>query len=121
MQYDDLVISWCVPAPRSRLLSGRDNGPSHAECWAKTTADGRPGISVRDHCLNVGCVAEALLELLPGHLRRLLPPGAPPHSPPYTTWAKSRRDFNRSAISGNFHFDAMLDMKVVISESRKSS
>ena len=29
--------------------------------WAKTTADGEPGISVRDHCLNVGCVAEALL------------------------------------------------------------
>ncbi len=28
--------------------------------WAKTTKDGQPGISVRDHCLNVGCVAEAL-------------------------------------------------------------
>ena len=46
------------------------------ECWAKTTADGRPGISVRDHCLNVGCVAEALLELLPDYLRKLLPPSA---------------------------------------------
>jgi len=29
--------------------------------WAKTTRDGQPGISVRDHCLNVGCVAEALV------------------------------------------------------------
>jgi len=29
--------------------------------WAKTTKDGQPGISVRDHCLNVGCVAEALI------------------------------------------------------------
>ena len=29
--------------------------------WAKTTEDGQPGISVRDHCLNVGCVAEALI------------------------------------------------------------
>ena len=32
--------------------------------WAKTTKDGNgndvPGISVRDHCLNVGCVSEAL-------------------------------------------------------------
>jgi CRISPR-associated endonuclease/helicase Cas3 len=28
--------------------------------WAKTTKDGQPGISVRDHCLNVGCVAQEL-------------------------------------------------------------
>lgn len=47
-----------------------------ADYWAKTTADGQPGISVRDHCLNVGCVAEALLDLLPAQLRDLLPPGA---------------------------------------------
>jgi len=32
--------------------------------WAKTV-DGKPGISVRDHCLNVGCVAAAILEKLP--------------------------------------------------------
>ncbi|MBZ5514848.1 MAG: CRISPR-associated helicase Cas3' [Acidobacteriia bacterium] len=48
----------------------------HEECWAKTTEDGRPGISVRDHCLNVGCVAEALLALLPPQLQMLIPPGA---------------------------------------------
>ncbi len=48
----------------------------HEECWAKTTKDGRPGISVRDHCLNVCCVAEALLALLPPHLHKLVPPGA---------------------------------------------
>jgi hypothetical protein len=33
--------------------------------WAKTTKDANgtevPGISVRDHCLNVGRVAEALI------------------------------------------------------------
>src|SRR5450759_1896923 len=75
-QYDVLVISWCVPAPRSRLPLRGDGGPAHVECWAKTTADGRPGISVRDHCLNVGCIAEALLELLPDYLRKLLPPSA---------------------------------------------
>lgn len=50
-------------------------GPRY-EFWAKTVADGKPGISVRDHCLNVGCVAEALFHLLPKPLRDLLPPGA---------------------------------------------
>lgn len=44
--------------------------------WAKTTADGRPGISVRDHCLNVGCVAEALIARIPQQIHQLLPPGA---------------------------------------------
>ncbi len=44
--------------------------------WAKTTPDGQPGISVRDHCLNVGCVAEALRDALPPALKKLLPPGA---------------------------------------------
>lgn len=46
--------------------------PQPVQFWAKTTADGRPGISVRDHCLNVGCVAEALRELLPESLKELL-------------------------------------------------
>jgi CRISPR-associated endonuclease/helicase Cas3 len=46
------------------------------EFWAKTTEDGRAGISVRDHCLNVGCVAEALIEVLPTLLKDLLPSGA---------------------------------------------
>ncbi len=53
-----------------------DNVLRHEECWAKTTEDGKPGISVRDHCLNVGCVAEALLALLPPQLRKLIPPAA---------------------------------------------
>jgi CRISPR-associated endonuclease/helicase Cas3 len=43
--------------------------------WAKTTADNRPGISVHDHCVNVGCVAETILAGLPGNVRSLLPPG----------------------------------------------
>jgi CRISPR-associated endonuclease/helicase Cas3 len=38
-----------------------DRDPRHEECWAKTTEDGQPGINVRDHCLNVGSMAEALL------------------------------------------------------------
>ncbi len=48
--------------------------------WAKTVRADRgrelPGISVRDHCLNVGCVAEALIKLLPKSLEDFLPPGA---------------------------------------------
>ena len=48
----------------------------HEDCWAKTKEDGSPGINVRDHCLNVGSVAEALLVLLLPRLRRLMPPGA---------------------------------------------
>jgi CRISPR-associated endonuclease/helicase Cas3 len=44
--------------------------------WAKTTPDGQPGISVRDHSLNVGCVGEALRDALPLALKKLLPPGA---------------------------------------------
>jgi CRISPR-associated endonuclease/helicase Cas3 len=46
-----------------------------ARFWAKTTPDGRPGISVRDHCLNVGCVAAALANTLPPSLKKLLPDG----------------------------------------------
>jgi CRISPR-associated endonuclease/helicase Cas3 len=53
-----------------------NSGPRFEDCWAKTTQDGKPGISVRDHCLNVGCVAEALLALLPPHLHQLIPLGA---------------------------------------------
>ncbi|MDQ3623724.1 MAG: CRISPR-associated endonuclease Cas3'' [Verrucomicrobiota bacterium] len=44
--------------------------------WAKTVVGGQPGISVRDHCLNVGSVAEALLAALPKRVRVLLPAGS---------------------------------------------
>lgn len=44
--------------------------------WAKTTEKGLPGISVHDHCLNVGCVAEAIIASLPANVRSLLPCGA---------------------------------------------
>ncbi|MCW5982837.1 MAG: CRISPR-associated helicase Cas3' [Bryobacteraceae bacterium] len=64
-----------APEIRSGALSRLgDILPSH--CWAKTKKDGRPGITVRDHCLNVGCVAEALAALFPAQLRHLLPRGA---------------------------------------------
>jgi len=44
--------------------------------WAKTTAAGDPVISVRDHCVNVGCVADALIKRLPACVRGLIPRGA---------------------------------------------
>ncbi len=68
-----------MPAPRTRAtLPSSSSAQVHFEdCWAKTTPDGKPGISVRDHCLNVGCVAEALVGLLSSPLRNLLPQSAP--------------------------------------------
>ncbi len=44
--------------------------------WAKTTIDGKPGISVFDHMVNVGCVAQCIAEASPQLLGRfrLLPP-----------------------------------------------
>jgi CRISPR-associated endonuclease/helicase Cas3 len=43
--------------------------------WAKTTAESQPGISVLEHMLNVGHVAQLLAELSPKVCRRLaLPP-----------------------------------------------
>lgn len=71
-----------MPAPRNKTKREDINlaMPRHEDCWAKTTKDAQgrevPGINVRDHCLNVGCVAEALIKLLPQQLRNLLPPGA---------------------------------------------
>lgn len=46
--------------------------------WAKTidaSGNNVPGISVRDHCLNVGCVAEKMLELVPARVRDIFPTG----------------------------------------------
>ena len=47
------------------------------DCWAKTWAagprQGFPALSVRDHCINVGAVAEVLQPLLPATVSRLLP------------------------------------------------
>lgn len=51
-----------------------------ASFWAKTFEDSKgiqlPGVSAFGHCLNVGCVAERILESMPPHLKRLLPTGA---------------------------------------------
>lgn len=38
--------------------------------WAKTTSDDKPGISVYDHMLNVGCVASCIADLMSGLLER---------------------------------------------------
>jgi CRISPR-associated endonuclease/helicase Cas3 len=44
--------------------------------WAKTLPDGSAGISVQNHCVNVGAVAEVLIAQLPPSVRSLLPPGS---------------------------------------------
>ena len=47
------------------------------QCWAKTDpATGLPALTVRDHCLIVGAVAEAVSRLLPPACRHLVPAGA---------------------------------------------
>ncbi|MFH1504729.1 MAG: CRISPR-associated endonuclease Cas3'', partial [Candidatus Omnitrophota bacterium] len=38
--------------------------------WAKTILDEKPGISVYDHMVNVGCVAQCLAETFPNLLER---------------------------------------------------
>lgn len=40
------------------------------EFWAKTTQDGKPGISVFDHMIDVGCVARCIAESSPSLLER---------------------------------------------------
>lgn len=48
-----------------------------SDCWAKTDpVTGRPALTVRDHCLIVGAVAEEFLSRLPSTTCRLLPAGA---------------------------------------------
>jgi len=44
--------------------------------WAKTLPDGSPGLSVRDHCVNVGSVAECLLLRAGRAIQDVLPDGA---------------------------------------------
>ena len=39
--------------------------------WAKTTPEGKPGISVYEHMINVGCVARCIAEIWPEILERL--------------------------------------------------
>ena len=68
---------------RPSLKTMNEEAPQHGNSpapyfWAKTLGEERlaPGISVRDHCLNVGCVAEALVERAGESLRALLPEGS---------------------------------------------
>lgn len=47
-----------------------DKKISMVHFWAKTTSDGKPGISVYDHMANVGCVARCIAETSPEILDR---------------------------------------------------
>lgn len=44
--------------------------------WAKTTSEGKPGISVYDHMVNVGCVAHCMAEISPAILERFYLPSS---------------------------------------------
>ena len=50
---------------------------TQSDCWAKTApATGHPVLTVRDHCLIVGSVAESVLCRLGQSIRELAPDGA---------------------------------------------
>lgn len=47
-----------------------------SDCWAKTDPiTGRPALTVRDHCLNVGAVAEGIAEVMGPSCRVFVPDG----------------------------------------------
>ena len=56
------------------------NNTSKVAFWAKTVEGPDhiqiPGISVLDHCLNVGCVGESILAFLPAQVAAIYPPGS---------------------------------------------
>ncbi len=67
------------PLPRSNKNQQPIPAIRFEKCAAKTTADGKPGTRVVDHCIHVGRVAEALVEIMTGRVKRMLPsqPGLP--------------------------------------------
>ncbi len=48
-----------------------------SDCWAKTDEQGRPALTVRDHCLNVGSVGQKILTHLPECTASLPPVSSP--------------------------------------------
>jgi len=51
--------------------------PNLESCWAKTDlSTGLPVLTVRDHCIHVGAVADTIIHLLPSQVSQLLPAGA---------------------------------------------
>jgi len=75
-QFSLSILLLRMPAPPKKDLALTFTGAivQYEDCWAKTREDGSPGINVCDHCLNVGCVAEAILSLLPHPLQDFLAP-----------------------------------------------
>ena len=73
----------CGPSPVNvlpQMISGKTSQMvtqvDHNQFWAKTTSSGEPGLSVFDHCVNVGCVAEAMIRMLPKCVNSVMPKGA---------------------------------------------
>jgi CRISPR-associated endonuclease/helicase Cas3 len=70
-----VVVSEPMPLPRNRRYPpGICRLPPDVQFWAKTNSDGEPGISVYDHCMNVGEVAKALVDMASPCVKGLAPP-----------------------------------------------
>jgi len=61
-----------MPLPRKRTEEQNNTHVKYEDCWAKTTPDGQPGISVEQHCRTAGIVAGMLAEQSPDWLAKLL-------------------------------------------------
>jgi len=79
--------------------------------WAKTTPDGFPGISVRDHCLNVGSVCRALLER---YRLNDIPSG-------WALWLAACHDIGKISPGFQRKCAAWLNLRGLLEEARKSS
>lgn len=61
---------------KNQSVNARMDPIKLSDCWAKTDpGTGKPALTVRDHCLIVGAVAETVLRVLPPACRNFAPPG----------------------------------------------
>src|SRR3972149_11444106 len=66
------MTRWTPMSPLPRTPRPELPHVKHEECWAKTTADGQPGISVAQHCRTAGIVADLLVQRIPAWLTKSL-------------------------------------------------
>jgi len=61
-----------LPSKKQPAKKTPDAQLRHEDCWAKTTPSGQPGISVAQHCLTAGIIANLLLTQFPAWLAKHL-------------------------------------------------